>query len=155
MNWLRRVVMLAAVIVTVFSAIATAQEPRAATAKDIVIGDFEGPDYGPWKTTGEAFGGGPRRGDIGLWPYQGEKIASSSNGGDQSVGTLTSPDFKVERRYVTFLISGGNHPGETCINLLVDGKVVRTATAPTTNGCAATCGTSPNSPARRARRDRG
>src|SRR5205823_5768497 len=51
-------------------------------------------------------------------------------GGDKSTGTLTSPPFKVQRRYVNFLVGGGKYPGETCINLLKDGKVVRTATGP-------------------------
>ena len=43
---------------------------------------------------------------------------------------LTSPPFRLERDYLAFLIGGGMHPGETCINLLVNGEVVRTATGP-------------------------
>jgi hypothetical protein len=48
--------------------------------------------------------------------------------GDRPQGRLTSPSFKVERPFLNFLIGGGSHAGRTCINLLADGKVVRTAT---------------------------
>jgi fructan beta-fructosidase len=40
------------------------------------------------------------------------------------------PPFKTERRYIRFLIGGGNHPGEICINLLASGRIARTATGP-------------------------
>ena len=33
-------------------------------ADDILIADFEGANYGQWKTTGEAFGNGPARGTL-------------------------------------------------------------------------------------------
>jgi len=103
-----------------------AQEP------DIVLADFEGANYGDWKTTGTAFGTGPARGTLpGQMPvdgYVGTGLANSFFGGDDSIGRLTSPQFKVERKYIHFLIGGGGWDGKTCLNLLLDGQVVRTAT---------------------------
>ena len=41
---------------------------------DILIADFEGKDYGDWKTTGEAFGPGPAKGTLpGQMPVTGHK----------------------------------------------------------------------------------
>jgi fructan beta-fructosidase len=101
---------------------------------DILIADFEGDTYGDWKTTGTAFGNGPARGTLpGQMPvtgFLGKGLVNSFNGGDKSTGTLTSPSFKVERKYINFLVGGGKFPGKTCINLRVDDKVVRTATGP-------------------------
>ena len=98
----------------------------------VVFADFEGKDYGDWKATGEAFGTGPVRGTLPgqqhVSGYQGEQYVNSWVHGDDAVGALTSPEFKIERRYVSFLIGGGNKPGAACINLVLDGKVVRTAT---------------------------
>jgi fructan beta-fructosidase len=109
---------------------------RAGAADDLVIADFEEPEYvtkagGAWTVTGEAFGKGPARGTLAnqmpVSGFQGKGLVNSYLGGDGTTGTLTSPPFKIERKYVQFLLAGGNHPGQTCINLLVDGKQVRTA----------------------------
>jgi fructan beta-fructosidase len=101
---------------------------------DIVLADFEGDTYGDWKTTGTAFGNGPARGTLpGQMPvtgYLGKGLVNSFHGGDAATGTLTSPPFTVERKYVNFLVGGGKYPGKTCVNLLVNDKVVRTATGP-------------------------
>jgi fructan beta-fructosidase len=105
-------------------------------ADDILIADFEGKDYGEWKVEGEAFGPGPARGTLPgqmqVGGFQGKGLANSFFKGDGSTGTLTSPPFKVQRKFINFLVGGGGYAGETCINLLVDGKVVRTATGPNT-----------------------
>ncbi len=109
-----------------------AQAQRA----DILVADFEGTNYGAWKVTGTAFGNGPAHGTLpNQMPvdgFQGQGLVNSYNGGDDSTGTLTSPPFKIERHYLQFLVGGGGWEGKTCINLLIDGKAVRTATGPNT-----------------------
>ena len=101
---------------------------------DILIADFEGPDYGGWQTTGEAFGTAPAPGTLPsqgkVDGFRGNGLVNSFLGRDRRQGTLTSPPFEISRDFVNFLIGGGMHPGETCINLLVDGRIVRTATGP-------------------------
>lgn len=47
---------------------------------------------------------------------------------DGHVSELVTPPFELKLDYITFLISGGNMPDKACINLLIDGKVVRSAT---------------------------
>lgn len=111
--------------------------PAQGDAAEVVFADFEGEGYGPgWRTTGAAFGTGPARGTLpGQMPvsgFRGRGLVNSFRGGDAATGTLTSPEFTIGRRYVRFLIGGGGFPGKTCVNLLVGGKVVRTATGPNT-----------------------
>ena len=94
--------------------------------------DFEKGDYAGWTLTGEAFGKAPSRGtEAGQQPvsgFAGRRLVNTYIAGDGPQGTATSKPFRIEKQYIGFLIGGGNHPGQTCINLKVDGKVVRTAT---------------------------
>ncbi len=102
----------------------------------VLFADFEGKTYGPWQVDGEAFGPGPAQGTLpnqmAVSGFQGKGLVNSFFQGDGTTGRLTSPPFKVKRAYVTFLIGGGGYPDKTCIQLLLDGKVVRTATGPNT-----------------------
>ncbi len=113
---------------------ATLAAARSLAADDILIADFEGPDYGAWKTTGEAFGTGPARGTLPtqmqVSGFEGQGLVNSFNGGDRSTGTLTSPEFKIERRFIRFLVGGGKDAEKTCMHLLVNAKIVRTVTGP-------------------------
>ena len=103
---------------------------------DIVLADFEGTTYGEWKTTGTAFGNGPSSGAVdGQRPVEGQLgkgLANSFHGADNSKGTLTSPEFKIQRKFITFFIGGGSYEGKTCMNLLVNGMVVRSASGDNT-----------------------
>ncbi|MEV5609543.1 GH32 C-terminal domain-containing protein [Streptomyces sp. NPDC052225] len=101
-----------------------------------VLADFEGGTYGDWTATGDAFGTAPAPGTLpGQLPvsgWLGVGLVNTFLGGDAATGTLTSPEFTLDKDYVDFLIGGGNHPAgaadPTAIQLLVDGKPVRTAT---------------------------
>jgi fructan beta-fructosidase len=106
----------------------------AADRPDLVVSDFEGDTYGGWVATGEAFGKGPARGSLpgqmAVSGFLGRGLVNSFAGGDASTGSLTSSPVRIERPFVNFLIGGGRHPGSTCLNLVIDGKVVRTASGP-------------------------
>jgi non-lysosomal glucosylceramidase len=104
----------------------------------IVFEDFEREDWGKWKAEGTAFGSDPAQGttrpEQKVEGYKGKRVANSySAQADNAKGKLTAEPFKIERRFINFLIGGGNHMRqdgqiEMGINLLVDGKVVRNAT---------------------------
>lgn len=104
----------------------------ALAAEDLLVADFEVSDFGDWKTTGEAFGNAPAKGRLPnqqeVEGFSGNGFASGFHGGDDATGTLSSPAFKIERKFLNFLIGGGGFAKETCINLKSGGKIVRTAT---------------------------
>lgn len=97
---------------------------------DILITDFEGEGYGDWKVVGEAFGDRPSNPDTHtkrISGFLGQGFVNSFRNGDKSTGELPSPPFVIERKHINFLIGGGKHLGQTGIQLVVNGKVVRAA----------------------------
>jgi hypothetical protein len=110
----------------------TASDLRA--VDDILIANFEGTNYGSWNVTGEAFGPGPARGTLPgqmhVDGFKGEGLVNTFFKGDGSIGTLTSPEFTIERKFISFLIGGGKDPEKLAMNLLLDGKAARNATGP-------------------------
>ena len=62
----------------------------------------------------------------------GRRVADTFAGADAATGTITSPPFTLDRNFLHFLIGGGDHPlgvePATSVQLLVDGRPVRTAT---------------------------
>ena len=107
---------------------------------DVLVEDFEKKNA-PWTFEGKAFqgyGGGdywsPGRYDRGflrIRGYRGRYLlktwGSHGHRVDEETGRAVSSEFKLERRYLRFLLSGGRAPGRTCLNLLVDGEVKRSA----------------------------
>lgn len=105
---------------------------EAAARPEIVVADFESDTYGEWTATGTAFGSGPAKGKFpaqqSLSGFQGERLVNTYANNDDLTGTLTSPEFVIERRHIHFLIGGGAHANQTCLNLLIDDRPARTAT---------------------------
>jgi len=106
----------------------------SAQSADILITDFEGKDYAGWKVEGKAFGDRPAIANVRpsnkVKGYIGKGLVNTYLGGDKPIGKLTSPAFKIERDRINFLIGAGRHKDQTCINLVVDQKRVRTAVGP-------------------------
>ena len=122
--------------------------PKEADAgrPDVTVEDWHQATYEGWTSDGNAFGTGPLppaslpsyMGSVGGDTGQvvnshatapGDNLAAK----DASTGKLTSHVFTLERNYLHFWIGGGNHPGGTCVNLLVNGKVVLSATGKNRN----------------------
>ncbi len=114
--------------------VATIDKPRP----EILFEDFE-MALGRWTAEGTAFEGNPKP-NFHHQPLQGHRgkgLADSfRNGGDSqalagpsdgATGKLISKAFTIERKAIRFLIGGGDHPRRTCMNLVVDGKIVRSA----------------------------
>ena len=118
------------------------QKPRP----EIVFESFEKPAYEDWTVTGTAFGTGPVERKK-IYDYQGQvggegnRVVNSHASApgkavgdrDNATGRLASREFTLERKFISFYIGGGKHPGKTCLNLIVGGKVVRTATGDNSN----------------------
>lgn len=102
-------------------------------ADELPIGVFSASGFGDWRKSGTAFEKGAAGAD--WWDRleienanDGEAVASSEIDGDGPMGTLTSPEFKIDRPYIAFRIAGGDYERHACVNLLVDGRIVRSAT---------------------------
>src|SRR5580704_10179905 len=80
-------------------------------AGDLAVAPFGSTNYGAWQITGTAFGTGPAADSqlvkLGIENACDNRVASSGMDGDGPNGTLTSPEFKIARKYISFLISGG------------------------------------------------
>jgi len=115
-------------------------KPAAASQRpDVVVEDFE-KGYGGWQVEGAAFGSQPLSRAV-IPPYQGNlggeggKVVNSHASApgnsieekDNQTGKLISAPFKLQRKFLAFYIGGGRRE-DASLRLLVDGKVVRTAT---------------------------
>ena len=117
--------------------------PAASLRPDIALSDFEADNWEKtgWVAEGDAFKGGPIHGTLPFVKGQhGESYAHSSNnrlGGkddpDNLTGTLTSPLFKATRRYLAFLLVGGDRPAQLAVEILLDGQIVHSLSGSNSN----------------------
>jgi non-lysosomal glucosylceramidase len=114
--------------------------------KEVIFVDWSDGAYGKWVVTGTAFGVSPQ--EVAKLPsYMGPVNAGTKfvvnthqtrNGenvveGDQHVGSLTSPEFEIERNFINLRIGGGAHKDKTCVNLWVEGKKIASLTGKNSN----------------------
>jgi uncharacterized protein (DUF608 family) len=126
------VIVAGAVSPAFFSNIAALRgNPEELKKQFTVFEDFEKENYNGWTATGDAFGKAPATGTTPgqqkVSGFAGKHLVNTFRPNDKPQGTLTSKPFRIEKRYVGFLIGGGKHKDETCINLRVGGKIVRTS----------------------------
>ncbi len=122
------------------SLVCEAVAPTTSARPEIPFDDFETDRFEGWTATGAAFGARPRSVDElplgddlnasgrGVADSRAVGESATFGGPDLPTGTLSSREFVISRRFIRFRIGGGRNPGQTCINLLVDNAVVRTAT---------------------------
>lgn len=111
------------------SAIGWAEESRQ---PDVVIGGFDTPSLAPWSVTGDAFRRLPSHppGGARYENGQGSGLVASDQSGPTTTGTLVSPRFTTERKFINFLVAGErNLPGTLGVELVADGRVVRSSSA--------------------------
>ena len=110
----------------------TADVLAAGRGADLPIGRLSESGYGDWTPSGNAFSTGPASGDLlgrlEIENATGALVISSEREGDAPTGTLTSPEFKLARDYIAFRVAGGDYERDTCVHLLIAGKVVRSST---------------------------
>ena len=114
-----------------------------------LLAGFDG-SWDGWTVEGSAFGATPPQGAApGQQPLVNHSSAgllntyfdvSTGQGSDATTGTATSPAFTIDSSYLNLLMGGGANPrptggadggggsGATVVELVVDGKVVRSAT---------------------------
>ncbi|WP_144567284.1 glycoside hydrolase family 32 protein [Neobacillus bataviensis] len=78
------------------------------------LGNFDNGTFDGWTASGTAFGDSPAIGSLpGQMPvagWGGSGFVNSFHNYDGSTGTLSSPNFTINKDYLNFLIGGGNHP---------------------------------------------
>ncbi|MCO6047197.1 glycoside hydrolase family 32 protein [Aeoliella sp. ICT_H6.2] len=107
---------------------------------------FESGTLANWTAQGEAFAIQPTKGDNpavrgresswhdgeywigGYEAYTNRAGEPGDTRGDQLTGTLTSREFVVGQRYISFLVSGGRQPGKLGVRLKVGSEEVELAT---------------------------
>ncbi len=99
----------------------------------IVIEDFDSDAWDNWESKGNAFGNGPYQ-SMDLGEKMRDKgfvggLVNSNINGNKATGSIISPDFTIQKKYLNFLISGNAiYNAEDCnLRLVIDDSIVRYA----------------------------
>jgi fructan beta-fructosidase len=116
-------VLLSVLLLAPVAAQDAAARPAQVNRPDIVLADFE-QGYGDWKVEGEAFNHPSTTIVGGAKGFKGKGLADSWDK-DRTVlaGTLSSPEFTIERNNIRFLLGGRGVAARTSLQLLIDGRL--------------------------------
>ncbi len=106
--------------------------------KETALFDFEGGSYHGWTLTGDCWDKQPAAANTFV-DRQGKPLVTGIVGtsylttlnprtGAAAQGKAVSTEFTINKPFLTFKIGGGSYPKEACLNLIVNGKIVRTET---------------------------
>jgi len=115
----------------VLDAVEKPQAERPEPRREVLFEDFEKGLGEAWTVTGDAGAAAPASGKserqqpVAGW--HGKRFINTFQPNDTPQCTLVSKPFTIAEPFIAFLIGGGGHEGATCMNLVVDGQVVRTA----------------------------
>ena len=104
-------------------------------AEDLRIMDFDDGSYGGWKIEGDAFGNKPidktKAQTFRMFSgYDGAGFVASGNGREtKPTGSLTSPEFVIQRDCITMRIAGGPDQKRLGVKVMVAGQEVGRASA--------------------------
>lgn len=106
---------------------------------EVVVADFEKNNF--WDKPGWRIEGGAFRRNLDrttrlmmrrTGPYDGQYLLSTlaldNPAREEETGLLVSPPLPLDLDYLVVTMSGGDYPREVCVEVSVDGKVVRSAT---------------------------
>ena len=106
----------------------------AFAAEDRILADFEKSLDGWTVIDGDSapFANGPSQEPLKnhreLFGYQGKGFLTTCRPSNKTVVDLQSPEFEIDRDYLSFLLGGGREWRKLRLQLIVDGKVVRKRT---------------------------
>lgn len=99
--------------------------------RETVFETFDAENFGKWTPEGPAFrrpSTGAAHGQNPVSGFLGSGLVNTFDPSDEPQGTLTSPSFIIKEQYISILVGGGNFPASCAIELVVDGRSVRSAT---------------------------
>jgi len=98
-----------------------------------MFADFESGAYDGWTLEGACWDAAPASNQTfagKITGFHGDHFLCTLHPrlGVAATGRAISREFRIERPFIDFLIGGGRYPDEACLNLVVDGTIVCTAT---------------------------
>ena len=109
------------------------QNPKPKVQNDTVLFDFENGNFDGWTLSGDCWDKQPatvktfidRQGNPLVSGIVGKGYLTTLFKSAATTGKAVSKEFTIDKPFLTFRIGGGCYPKEACLNLIMDGKIVR------------------------------